>query len=64
VTPDPVKAHMWLNLSSARFPASDSRSRTTAMRNRDSVASEMTSDQLVEAQRLAREWKPKTKPPQ
>jgi uncharacterized protein len=60
VTPDPVKAHMWLNLSSARFPASDSRSRTTAMRNRDSVASEMTSDQLVEAQRRAREWKPKT----
>jgi len=60
VTPDPVAAHMWLNLAAAHFPASDNRGRMAATKNRDSVASEMTSDQLVEAQRRAREWKPKT----
>src|SRR6476620_6260260 len=60
VTPDPVTAHMWLNLASARFPAGDSRNRTAATKNRDTVASEMSSDQLTEAQRRAREWKPKT----
>jgi TPR repeat protein len=60
VTPDPVTAHMWLNLASARFPAGDSRNRTAATKNRDTVASEMSSDQLAEAQRRAREWKPKT----
>ena len=60
VTPDPIAAHMWLNLAAARFPAADSRGRTAATRNRDNVAGEMTSDQLVEAQRRAREWKPKT----
>ena len=59
VTPDPVAAHMWLNLASARFPAGDSRNRTAAQKNRDTVASEMSSDQLVEAQRRARDWKPK-----
>src|SRR6478735_2726339 len=58
VTPDPVAAHMWLNLASARFPAGDSRNRTAATKNRDTVASEMSSDQLTEAQRRAREWKP------
>ena len=60
VTPDPVTAHMCLNLASARFPAGDSRNRTAAAKNRDTVASEMSSDQLTEAQRRAREWKPKT----
>jgi len=60
VTPDPIAAHMWLNLAAARFPAADSRGRTAATRNRDNVAGEMSSDQLVEAQRRAREWKPKT----
>src|SRR6185295_6948428 len=60
VTPDPVLAHMWLNLASSRFPAGDSRNRTAAQKNRDTVASEMSPDQLVEAQRRARDWKPNT----
>ena len=62
VTPDPIAAHMWLNLAAAHFPASDMRNRTAATKNRDTVASEMSADQLTEAQRRAREWKPK--PPQ
>ena len=56
---DNVSAHMWFNLAAASFPASDSRSRTAAMRGRDTIAGEMgTKADLSEAQRLAREWKP------
>jgi uncharacterized protein len=54
-----VSAHMWFNLAAARFPASDTRNRGLAVKNRDVVAGKMTSDQLAEAQKLAREWKPK-----
>jgi uncharacterized protein len=50
---------MWFNLAAARFPASDTRNRGLAVKNRDVVAGKMTSDQLAEAQKLAREWKPK-----
>jgi hypothetical protein len=58
-SPDNVHAHMWLNLAAARFPTSDTRNRSAAAASRDAVASNMTSDQIAEAQRLAREWKPK-----
>jgi uncharacterized protein len=56
---DYVSAHMWFNLAAARFPATDTRNRGLAVRNRDLVAGKMTRDQLAEAQKLAREWKPK-----
>ena len=36
--PDLVAAHMWFNLAAARFPASDSRGRSSAMSSRDAVA--------------------------
>ena len=60
VTQNPVEAHMWFNLAAARFPASDTRNRTAAVKNRDTVAGEMSSDQLAEAQKRAREWKPQS----
>jgi TPR repeat protein len=56
---DLVRAHMWFNLAAARFPPSDSRNRSLAVRNREVVAAKMSRDQLDEAQKLAREWKPK-----
>jgi TPR repeat protein len=56
---DKVRAHMWFNLAAARFRASDARSRDAAVRNRDLVAGNMTPEQLAEAQKLARDWKPK-----
>jgi len=59
VSPDYVLAHMWFNLAASRFPASEGEHRDMAVRNRDRVASEMTPAQIAEAQRLAREWKPK-----
>jgi TPR repeat protein len=56
---DNVAAHMWFNLAAARFPTSDTRNRELAVRNRDVVAARMTPDQVIEAQKLAREWKAK-----
>ena len=51
VPQDYVLAHMWFNLSAAQ-------GNEDAVKNRDIVAGQMTPDQLAEAQRLAREWKP------
>ncbi|MCC6775949.1 MAG: SEL1-like repeat protein [Hyphomicrobiales bacterium] len=58
VTQDNVRAHMWLNLAATRFPASD-RGRAAASRNRDVIAGKMTPDELSEAQRMARAWRPR-----
>jgi hypothetical protein len=44
---------MWLSLVGARGNAD-------GIRDRDVIAREMTPEQITEAQRLAREWKPKT----
>ena len=51
VPKDYVLAHLWWNLAAAQ---GDER----AKENRDILASRMTPDQLAEAQRMAREWKP------
>ncbi len=59
VSQDNVSAHMWFNLAAARFPTSDTRNRNAAARNRELVASKMTPDEIAEAQKQAREWKPK-----
>jgi TPR repeat protein len=52
VPQDYVRAHMWLNLAAAQGvqPAAE---------NRDIAARRMTPAQIAEAQKLAREWKPK-----
>ena len=49
---DYVIAHMWFNLAAARG-AED------AVKFRDRLSKDMTPAQIAEAQRLAREWKPK-----
>ena len=59
VTQDYVWAHMWLNLAASRRPATDQEERDKAIKARDLVASLMTREQIAEAQKLAREWKPK-----
>jgi TPR repeat protein len=53
VAQDNVQAHKWVNLAATKGD-SDS------VKARDFVASVMTPQQIDEAQRLAREWKPKT----
>jgi hypothetical protein len=59
--PDNISAHMWFNLAAAHFPASATGDRDAAANYRDLVAKKMTPDQIAEAQKLAREWKPKSK---
>ncbi len=49
-----VQAHMWVILAAAQR-------HVNARRARDRLAGKMTPAQLAEAQRLAREWKPKGK---
>lgn len=51
---DFVQAHMWYNLSAAQ-------GEQRAAEARDALAKQMTPAQIAEAQRLAREWKPKGK---
>jgi uncharacterized protein len=55
VPQDYVQAHMWFNLAASRSPEGDQ-----SVKNRDLVAAKMTPAQIAEAQKLAREWKPKT----
>ena len=55
---DNVSAHVWLNLAAARFAAADPR-RSAAIASRELVAKVMTSGQIAEAQKRAREWRPK-----
>lgn len=51
---DYVLAYMWLNLAAAQI----TEHREGFVTSRDAVAAKLTPDQLAEAQRMAREWKP------
>ena len=55
VLQDAVLAYMWLNLAAPQEP--------DAVGERDVAASQMTPDEIAEAQRLTREWKPTTPSP-
>ncbi len=54
VTQDYVQAHMWYNIAAAQ-----GEKRLGELR--DLLSKEMTPAQIAEAQKLAREWKPKGK---
>ena len=60
VAQDYVQAHLWFNLAASRLPTDEVRDK--AVLNRDIAEGRMTPAQLAEAQRLAREWKPKVEP--
>jgi TPR repeat protein len=53
VPQDYVQAHTWFNLAAATGDADGAKAR-------DKVAREMTPEQIADAQRRAREWKPTT----
>jgi hypothetical protein len=59
VTQDDVLADMWYHLAAAH-PAEDEW-RDLAAENRDEIEGHMTSAQIAEAKKGAREWKPKGK---
>jgi hypothetical protein len=48
---------MWFNLSASRL--NEAPRRLAATKSRDQVAGEMSSEQIAQAQKLARDWKPK-----
>ena len=54
VPQDDVLAHMWLNLAASQG-GENQKDRAVA---RDQLAQKMTREQLAEAQRMAREWRP------
>ncbi len=54
---DYVLAHMWFNLAATHLPAD--LTQDLAALNRDFIEKRMTPDQMAEAHRIAREWKPK-----
>ncbi len=56
VRQDYVQALMWYNLAASRLTPGD---RDRAVKNRDIFAERMTPAQISEAQKLAREWRPK-----
>ena len=57
VTQDYVQAHLWFNLAAAGLSPGEDRNKAAS--NRDQIETLMTPTQVAEAQRLAREWKPK-----
>ncbi len=54
---DRVQAHMLYSLAASRSPPGEDHDR--AAQGRDTLASLMTPSQIAEAQKLAREWRPK-----
>ncbi len=56
---DNVRALMWYSLAAAHFGAEETDLRTEAEKFRDNLAEKMSSAQIAEAQRQAREWVPK-----
>jgi hypothetical protein len=56
---DYAVAHKWLNLAASRFATSEAKLRDMAVKFREAIARRMTPAQIAEAQRMAREWKPK-----
>jgi TPR repeat protein len=56
VPQDYILAHMWFNLA---VSALEGKKQEQTVKDRDNVASKMTSAQIAEAEQLAKEWKPK-----
>jgi TPR repeat protein len=57
VPPDYAEAYMWANLAASRAGGDDQKKFADA---RELVAKKMTAEQIAEAQRRAREWKPES----
>jgi len=55
-----VQAHKWFSVAAAGYPASERQKRQQAMKNSELLAAKMSPEQIAEAQRLAREWQPRS----
>ena len=56
---DPIRAYMWINLAGSQL-SGENLERVMGLRDR--LEGSMTTDQIAEAQRLAREWTPTNVP--
>ena len=54
---DYVQAHMWFSLAVSRLPPGGKRDMT--INNRNAAAEHMTPEQIAEAEKLARAWRPR-----
>ena len=61
VPQDNLAAQMWLSLATARISED---ARDAVITARDAIAEEMTPEQIAEAERLARDWRPTPRLPQ
>ena len=58
VPQDYVQAYMWFDLAASRFSASEAEEREDTLYNRNKAGALITPEQVAEAKKLAREWKP------
>ncbi|UYN95401.1 MAG: sel1 repeat family protein [Enhydrobacter sp.] len=56
---DYVQAYKWWTLAAARFQASQRERRDITLKSRNEIAAKMTQAQIAEAERQAKEWKPR-----
>jgi hypothetical protein len=56
ISQDNAKAYLWYNLAASR--AKDAETQNKAAHNRDFIAKTLSSAEIAEAQKMAREWKP------
>ncbi len=60
VQQDYVQAYMWMDLTASHADrAGDKALAGLAVRSREAIAGKLTPEQIAEAQRLSREWRPK-----
>ena len=58
-----VEAQKWFSIAATRYPANQQKNRDTAQKNVDKLTKQMTPAQVAEAQRLAKEWRPRAHQP-
>ena len=59
VPQDYVLAYMWFTLAASHYPASEIADRNNVAIKINEIALKMVPEEIAEAQRMAREWKPK-----
>lgn len=57
---DYVQAHKWFSLAAAAYPASERQKREQALKNSEGLAAKMSQQQIEEARKLTREWRPRS----
>jgi len=54
-----VEAYRWFDIAASGDNSADVEAHDSAVRNRETVAAKMTPDEIAEAQKLAKAWKPR-----